>query len=174
EDAFYASEEWRQGPRDAVLADIASYTTVVLAVDEETLHGLRRLPVGAAGGSTMNREESTLRTLNDQYVQAVLTANVAWYEEHLADDFVCIEGDGRVVEKAEFLRDTAKGPGVADYHLDEVAVQFYGGDVALVRATGSVTRLDGTKGQSRYVDVYVRRAGSWRTVSAQITRVTTK
>jgi hypothetical protein len=42
EEAFYASEEWRKGPRDAVMADIDSYTTVVLRVDEETLRGLRR------------------------------------------------------------------------------------------------------------------------------------
>jgi hypothetical protein len=42
EDAFYGSEEWRKGPRDAVMADIDSYATVVLRVDEETLRGLRR------------------------------------------------------------------------------------------------------------------------------------
>lgn len=42
EDAFYGSEEWRQGPREAILACIESYTTVVLRVDEATLRGLRR------------------------------------------------------------------------------------------------------------------------------------
>lgn len=41
EDAFYGSDEWRKGPRDAVMADIDSYTTIVLGVDEETLRGLR-------------------------------------------------------------------------------------------------------------------------------------
>jgi len=42
EDAFYGSEEWKQGPREAILADIVSYTTVVLQVDDATLAGLRR------------------------------------------------------------------------------------------------------------------------------------
>lgn len=42
EDAFYGSEEWRQGPRDAILACINSYTTVVLALDTTTIDGLRR------------------------------------------------------------------------------------------------------------------------------------
>jgi hypothetical protein len=42
EDAFYGSEEWRQGPREAILACIESYTTVVLHMDEEALRGLRR------------------------------------------------------------------------------------------------------------------------------------
>ena len=35
EDAFYASEEWRNGPREAVLAAILSYTTIVIQVDGE-------------------------------------------------------------------------------------------------------------------------------------------
>ncbi len=42
EDAFYGSDEWKKGPRDAVLALIESYTTVVLELDEQTLKGLRR------------------------------------------------------------------------------------------------------------------------------------
>src|SRR5918994_1286821 len=42
EDAFYSSDEWRQGPREAVLAAIISYTTIVVRVDESTLNALRR------------------------------------------------------------------------------------------------------------------------------------
>ena len=42
EDAFYGSDEWKKGPRDAVLALIENYTTVVLELDEQTLRGLRR------------------------------------------------------------------------------------------------------------------------------------
>jgi hypothetical protein len=41
EDAFYGSDEWKTGPRDAVLACIESYTTVVVRLDEATLKGLR-------------------------------------------------------------------------------------------------------------------------------------
>lgn len=42
EDAFYGSDEWRQGPREAILALIENFTTIVLEVDEATLQGLRR------------------------------------------------------------------------------------------------------------------------------------
>ncbi len=42
--AFYGSAEWKDGPRDAILALIESYTTVVLEVDDPTLKGLRRDP----------------------------------------------------------------------------------------------------------------------------------
>jgi hypothetical protein len=44
EDAFYGSDEWRKGPREAVLALIDSYTTFVMEVDYLTLQGLRRQP----------------------------------------------------------------------------------------------------------------------------------
>jgi hypothetical protein len=41
EDAFYGSDEWREGPRDAVLALIDGYTTVVLELEPATLEALR-------------------------------------------------------------------------------------------------------------------------------------
>ena len=41
ENAFYGSDEWRQGPREAILALIENYTEVVLELDEITLQGLR-------------------------------------------------------------------------------------------------------------------------------------
>jgi len=42
EDAFYGSEEWKQGPRERILALIESYTTVVLDMDDATVSRLRR------------------------------------------------------------------------------------------------------------------------------------
>jgi hypothetical protein len=45
EDAFYGSDEWRNGPREAILSRIENYTSIVLEVDDATLAGLRRSPV---------------------------------------------------------------------------------------------------------------------------------
>ena len=41
EDAFYGSAEWRNGPREAILACIENYATVVIPANEHTLPGLR-------------------------------------------------------------------------------------------------------------------------------------
>ena len=41
EDAYYASDDWRQGPRERILALIENYTDIVLEVDDVTLQGLR-------------------------------------------------------------------------------------------------------------------------------------
>jgi ketosteroid isomerase-like protein len=118
----------------------------------------------------LNSSDSiTLERLNQEYVDAFMNSDVDWYRDHLAEDFVCIESDGSVLNKEQFLANTAKGPDVADYRLEHVDVRIYG-DAALVRATGLWTRVDGGMGISRYVDVYVKQRDEWKTVSAQITR----
>ena len=116
-----------------------------------------------------NSNKITLEQLNKGYIEAYMSADVGWYERHLADDFVCIESDGSVLNKAQFLSKTAKGPDVDDYKLQEVNVRIYG-VVALVQATGLFARRDESRGVSRYTDVYVQTQGAWKAVSAQITR----
>ena len=41
EDAFYNSDEWRKGPREAIVSLIENYTEVVIELDEVTVKGLR-------------------------------------------------------------------------------------------------------------------------------------
>jgi ketosteroid isomerase-like protein len=119
----------------------------------------------------LDRSDTTiLERLNQEYVDAFMNADVDWYREHLAEDFVCIESDGSIVNKTKFLTNTVKGPDVADYKLEHVDVRVYG-DVALVRATGLWTSKGGSMGMSRYLDVYVKQREEWKAVSAQITRI---
>ncbi len=117
----------------------------------------------------MKSREEELRSLNRRYIEAWLAADVEWYRGRLADDFVCIESDGNILDKAAFLRSTARGADVSSYGLDEVDVRIYG-DVGLVRAAGSWEKKNGTRGLSRYIDVYVLFEHEWKVVSAQITR----
>jgi len=42
EDAFYGSDEWKQGPREAIIACIENYTEFVLELDDATVQGLRK------------------------------------------------------------------------------------------------------------------------------------
>lgn len=113
--------------------------------------------------------EAEIRSLNRQYIEASLAGDVAWYRAHLAEEFVCIDSDGTVLNKAAFLQKTAPGSELAEYHLAEVDVRFYG-DVALVRATGEWVAKNGKPGLSRYLDIWVRSGDEWKAVSAQITR----
>lgn len=41
ENAFYRSDEWRQGPREAIISLIENYAEVVLELDDATVQGMR-------------------------------------------------------------------------------------------------------------------------------------
>jgi hypothetical protein len=114
--------------------------------------------------------EQELRALNENYIRALMSGDVDWFRARLADEFVCIESDGLILDKAAFLRRTSWGSMLASYSLEDVAVNVYG-DVALVRAKGAWTDKAGIPGFSRYVDVYVHAVGEWKVVSAQVTRL---
>src|SRR5215475_6339497 len=111
-------------------------------------------------------DAETLERLNQEYVDAFMNADVDWYRQHLTEDFTCVESDGTVLSKADFLANTMKGPDVAEYKLHEVDVRVYG-DAALVRATGVWLREDGSMGMSRYADFYVKTHSGWKAVFAQ-------
>ncbi|MEP6494597.1 MAG: DUF4440 domain-containing protein [bacterium] len=113
-----------------------------------------------------------LRQLNAGYIQAFMQEDAGWYDAHLADDFICVRADGLVVNRADFLAGTKPGSAAAEYLLDDVAVRIHG-DSAYVTALGSWRRKDGTTGQTRYIDAYVKTDGEWKVVSAQLTRVST-
>jgi ketosteroid isomerase-like protein len=112
---------------------------------------------------------ATLHELNAHYIRALVESDTDWYERNLTDDFICIRGDGRRIDKAEFLRITAEGPGVTGVSVDEVDVRPLG-DVALVHGVTNYT-LNGSPMSRRYTDVWLRRDGRWLAVAAQITPV---
>jgi ketosteroid isomerase-like protein len=118
-------------------------------------------------------DHALLERLNQQYIAAFLNADVEWYRQHLADDFICIDSDASVFNKEEFLVRTARGADVKDYKLENVNIRIYG-NTALVQATGLFTRKDGSPGLSRYTDIYVKADDEWKAVSAQITRPATQ
>jgi len=41
QDAFYGSDEWRQGPREPLLAMIENYTSIVIEMEKSTVDALR-------------------------------------------------------------------------------------------------------------------------------------
>lgn len=43
ENAFYGSDEWRQGPREQIIACIENYTEFVIELDDVTTQGLRKV-----------------------------------------------------------------------------------------------------------------------------------
>jgi ketosteroid isomerase-like protein len=112
---------------------------------------------------------AALHDLNAQYIRAFVESDIAWYDEHLGEDFVCTLADGRRINKQAFLRRTAEGPGVKDVTYDEIDVRPLG-DAALVHGVTHYTR-DGASVSTRYTDVWQLREGRWLAVAAQLTSV---
>lgn len=115
-------------------------------------------------------DAAAVRRLDADYVRAYLDSDVARFRELLAGDFTCVLSDGRVLDKAGFLRMAAGPPRVDGFHTDQVVVRVYG-ETGIVTGRASYKRPDGGATVTRYVEVYVRREGRWRMVSAQFTRL---
>jgi ketosteroid isomerase-like protein len=174
EDAFYGSDEWRHGPREAVFACIESYATVVIGVDDATLRGLRgtgrRPPTGEdAMPAATTSDLTALLELNRDYIRSVQTSDVQRFKEILADDFLCSLPDGALIDRESFLEQTALPPAISDLAVHDVNVRLMG-DFAIIHAQTTFTTRDGRPGVGRYTDVWARRDGRWLAVAAHVTR----
>jgi ketosteroid isomerase-like protein len=167
EDAFYGSEEWIKGPRQRVLADIDSYTTIVVRLDEATTQGLRKAGGPMTGGAPSDLD--VLMKLNDDYIQSVQHSNVKRFDEILSDDFLCSNPDGTLIDRKAFLQQTARPVTIKNLKAHDVNVRLMG-DFAIIHAQTSYTTADGVQSGGRYTDVWARRNGQWLAVSAHVTR----
>lgn len=114
-------------------------------------------------------ELDILQDLNRDYIRSVQHSDVRRFDEILADDFLCSNPDGSLVDRAGFLKQTAVPVVIANLEARDVVVRIMG-DVAIIHARTRYTRPDGTEGAGRYTDVWARRGGRWLAVSAHVTR----
>jgi ketosteroid isomerase-like protein len=112
---------------------------------------------------------ATLRALNEDYIRSVQTSDVGRFDEILADDFLCSQADGTLVDRGTFLEQTARPVAISNLEAHDVNVRLLG-DIAIIHARTSYTHADGRPGSGRYTDVWARRAGRWLAVSAHVTR----
>ncbi|PYM67758.1 MAG: DUF4440 domain-containing protein [Candidatus Rokuibacteriota bacterium] len=110
-----------------------------------------------------------LLALNRDYIRSVQACDVRRFNEILADDFMCSNPDGSLVDREGFLKQTARPVGISNLEAHDVKVRIMG-DVAIIHARTTYTRPDGHAGSGRYTDVWARRAGGWLAVSAHVTR----
>ena len=110
-----------------------------------------------------------LSALNRDYIHSVQHGDVRRFEEILAEDFLCSNPDGLLVDKKQFLAQTARPVTISDLTPQEVRVRILG-DVAIIHARTSYTTADGEQRNGRYTDVWALRDGKWLAVSAHVTR----
>ena len=97
------------------------------------------------------------------------TSDVRRFDEILADDFLCSNADGTLVDRQGFLKQTALPVKISELQAHDVNVRVMG-DFAIIHARTTYTLPDGRAGSGRYTDVWARRHGRWLAVSAHVTR----
>jgi ketosteroid isomerase-like protein len=126
------------------------------------------MPTMTANSATPDDLE-VLTALNRDYIRSVQDGDVRRFDEILAEDFLCSNPDGSLVDKSGFLAQTARPVTISDLAIEDVRVRLLG-DVAIIHARTSYTTASGEQRHGRYTDVWARRDGIWLAVSAHVTR----
>jgi ketosteroid isomerase-like protein len=122
-----------------------------------------------ASATTTRIDLATLTALNADYTSAVQQSDVQRFNEILAEDFLCSNPDGSLVDKAGFLLQTARPVTISGLAAEDVLVRILG-DVAIIHAATRYRTAGGEQRHGRYTDVWARRDGHWLAVSAHVTR----
>ena len=110
-----------------------------------------------------------LTKLNRDYVDSVQLSDIRRFDEILAEDFVCSNPDGSLVDRDGFLEQTAEPATITGLRAHDVRIRVLG-DVAIIHARTTYVLPDGRAGTGRYTDVWARRDGRWLAIAAHVTR----
>jgi ketosteroid isomerase-like protein len=117
----------------------------------------------------MPTEIETLEQLNRDYIASVQNSDVRRFDEILASEFYCSNPDGSLIDRPAFLEQTARPVTISGLEATDVMIRLFG-DVAIIHARTLYKTADGEAKSGRYTDVWTRRDGAWRAVSAHVTR----
>jgi ketosteroid isomerase-like protein len=132
------------------------------------------LQIGHRIGIDMEEE---LLKLEEAFAEAIVTNDVQGIRNLVADDWIIIDPNGEIVDRARFLGVIQSGALTHDMmESEDFRVRIYG-DSAVVNA---VTRTKGKfmdeefTAQERATDVFVKREGRWQCVLTHLTRLSNK
>ena len=110
-----------------------------------------------------------LLDLNQDYIQSVQNSDVSRFQQILADDFLCSQPNGSLLDREGFLKHTAVTAKIWNLEAHDIKVRLLG-NVAIIHARTTYTMPDGRSASGRYTDVWARRNGRWLAISAHVTR----
>jgi ketosteroid isomerase-like protein len=135
------------------------------------------MPSTTLGETNSNRMQEEIRRAEKEFSQAIVKNDAEAVGRFLADDWIIIDPDGGIIDRASFLGVIQSGTLTHEMmDSDDTRVRIYGN-------TAVVTALTKTKGkfsgqafttQERATDVFVKQDGRWRCVLSHLTRFTKK
>ena len=114
-------------------------------------------------------DHDALVALNKDYIDSVQNGDVQRFDQILAADFYCSNPDGSLVDRAGFLKQTAKPVTIKGLQAADVVIRLFG-DTAIIHGRTIYTTAEGRAAQGRYTDVWQKQNGHWLAVSAHVTR----
>ena len=132
------------------------------------------LPFGH-GKSDKNSVEQTLIQMEQDWSQADVKKDAAALDRILADDWIGIDFEGTILNKAQALTGIRSDSGSLESTvLRDMKVRVYG-NTAVVTGTDTekgVYHGKDSSGKYLWTDVFVHRNGRWQAVSSQSTKLT--
>jgi ketosteroid isomerase-like protein len=112
-----------------------------------------------------------------QFSQAIVKNDAEAVGQFLADDWIIVDPDGGIVDRAQFLGVIKSGALTHEMmESRETRVRIYG-DTAIVTALTSTKGKfngEGFTTQERATDVFLKQNGRWQCTLSQLTRFTKK
>jgi ketosteroid isomerase-like protein len=128
---------------------------------------------GASAYAQGSVEEQLMKMERDR-AAAVVKADVAMMEGVTSDDYILINANGQMSDKATTMRDIKTGAiKLTANEVSDMKVRVYG-DTAVVTGKSSATGTMGgraLKGPVMFTRVYVKKSGKWQSVSFQQTPI---
>jgi len=121
--------------------------------------------------------EQELITLENEWADAWVKRDVAFFERIMADEYVWTSPWGKVFTKADNLTAAKSGEDViTSWVLAEMKVSVYG-DAAVVTGHCAVKEMykgQDVSGQERWTHTWIKRSGRWQCVAAHSSEIAQK
>ena len=168
-------------PSDSAVAEIRSYTLRPGTRDPacDSLLQIAKNAKNMIEMETRTQDSAELSELNRQFIENFTTQDAARHDEIIHKDFVCIQSDGSIVGREEYMKGWPAAythSGYTAFTYTDESIRIFG-DIALVRSKTVYTKKIGDKelkGNSVYTDTYVKENHHWKCIQAQITPVAQK
>ena len=158
------------------LVSLAGNVAITQLVDKPN-HGVHvRIPKSmfAAAAMAAGGAASEIRSLEKQWNESRVRADVAALDRLLDEGWTVTHGDGTLNTKAEYLADLKSGARkfFADVKQDDFSVRVYGDTAIAAGLSDSKVEYKGkpSGGALRFTRVYVKRDGRWVMVVSHATR----
>ena len=121
--------------------------------------------------------EQELIKLENEWADAWVKRDVAFFDRIIADDYTWTSSEGIVWTKAQDLALVKSGKDViTSWVLAEMKVRVYG-DAAVVTGRDAIKETykgEDVSGQHRWTHTWIKRAGRWQCVAAHSSEITQK